>query len=117
MLFRSPGQAWLALALLLAALCGSTLPNRAQAGSAADEPDARRIVPTANTAAAEGDLDVTTDSAEYCDRLRLKLAAYANPPRIVQELRAEGEQMCREGRIRGGIARLRRALLTMRDEH
>ncbi|MBB3174059.1 hypothetical protein FHR90_001895 [Endobacter medicaginis] len=113
---RQAGQAWLALGLLLLALCGSTLSQRADAQADG------RITPAGPTVQAAtpegGELDVTTDSAEYCQRLHAKLDAYVNPPRIVQELRSEGEEMCRAGRFRGGIARLRRALLAMRDaEH
>ena len=65
-----------------------------------------------------GPMRVTTDTAEYCAQLaeRVARAQLARPPTaprdrraLVEELAAEGEQMCAAGRIRGGLMRLRRA--------
>ena len=124
---RPDGQLWVSLGLLLTALGGVAASQRADAqvegpvdtrvgiGQVARPGEAASPAPAA---AGSDEIDVTTDSAEYCQRLRAKLDAYVNPPRIVQELRVEGEEMCHAGRFRGGIARLRRALLAMRDaEH
>jgi hypothetical protein len=63
---------------------------------------------------------VTTDTPEYCETLaeRVQRAERVRPdvaPKV-QELAAEGHSMCRTGLIRGGLARLRRALLLLRPE-
>jgi hypothetical protein len=63
---------------------------------------------------------VTTDTPEYCQTLAERVAraelARPNAPRQVEELAQEGHQMCSTGRIRGGLVRLRRALLMLRTE-
>ncbi|MBS7810086.1 hypothetical protein [Roseococcus pinisoli] len=60
---------------------------------------------------AERPLRVTTDGAEYCQTLVLRLAASPNAtaelPRFLGE---EGRHLCANGRYRAGIAKLRRAL-------
>jgi hypothetical protein len=69
---------------------------------------------------ASGPLRVTTDTPEYCETLaqRVARAEQARPdaPRRVEELAEEGHQMCTTGLIRGGLVRLRRALLMLRSE-
>ena len=61
---------------------------------------------------------VTSDTAEYCLHLQervselIRLAA-APPPREVSFLSSEGQRMCGQGQTRGGIMRLRRALMLM----
>ena len=64
-----------------------------------------------------GPLRVTTDTVEYCGHLAGRIAVAqrttttANPE--AESLAAQGRHMCEIGRIRGGIARLRRALLML----
>jgi hypothetical protein len=61
---------------------------------------------------------VTTDTPEYClqllDRVsELVRVAETPPPQEVTSLSSEGQRMCDQGKTRGGILRLRRALLMM----
>jgi hypothetical protein len=63
-------------------------------------------------------LEVTTDTPEYCQYLHTKVDSQVHlastpPPREVTDLSAEGERMCEHGQTRGGIMRLRRALLLL----
>jgi hypothetical protein len=66
------------------------------------------------------DVRVTTDTPEYCDTLAERVAraeqARPNAPRQAEELAEEGHHMCASGLIRGGLVRLRRALLMLRTE-
>jgi hypothetical protein len=62
---------------------------------------------------------VTSDSPEYCGELMSRFTgmtkAIATPPPTEAAQRSEeGERMCGQGQTRGGIQRLRRALLIMR---
>jgi hypothetical protein len=63
---------------------------------------------------------VTTDTPEYCDRLadRVAEAEHSQPkaPPQAEELAAEGHHMCAIGLIRGGLARLRRALVMLQPD-
>jgi hypothetical protein len=63
---------------------------------------------------------ITTDTREYCEALAERVARQRlvrpNMPRQVEELAEEGHQMCSAGLIRGGLVRLRRALLMLRSE-
>lgn len=61
---------------------------------------------------------VTSDTPEYClhllDRVsELVRTAATPPPQEVTSLSSEGQKMCDQGQTRGGILRLRRALLMM----
>jgi hypothetical protein len=61
---------------------------------------------------------VTSDTPEYCLRLQDRVSemvrvASAPPPHEVTSLSTEGQRMCDQGQTRGGILRLRRALLMM----
>lgn len=61
---------------------------------------------------------VTTDTPEYClsllDRVsELVRAASTPPPAEVTSLSSAGQQMCNQGQTRGGIMRLRRALMIL----
>ena len=61
---------------------------------------------------------VTSDTPEYCLRLmdrvsELVRVATDPPPQEVTALSSEGQRMCDEGHTRGGILRLRRALMMM----
>ncbi len=63
-------------------------------------------------------LEVTSDTPEYCLRLLDRLSdrvrtAPAPAPHEVTDLSSEGQRMCDQGQIRGGIMRLRRAWLLM----
>jgi hypothetical protein len=63
-------------------------------------------------------LEVTTDTLEYCQYLHTRVDSQVHlastpPPREVTDLSAEGERMCEHGQTRGGIMRLRRALLLL----
>jgi hypothetical protein len=68
-------------------------------------------------AAPPGPLTVTTDTAEYCNSLAGRVAAeQRNRPAAqpeAQRLADEGQRMCDAGLIRGGLTRLRRALLLL----
>ena len=64
-----------------------------------------------------GPLRVTTDTAEYCGHLAGRIATVeqtqpAGHP-TADTLAAEGQHMCAIGHVRGGIARLRRALMLL----
>ena len=61
---------------------------------------------------------VTSDTPQYClhllDRVsELVRVAGSPPPQEVVYLSSEGQRMCDQGQTRGGILRLRRALLLM----
>jgi hypothetical protein len=61
---------------------------------------------------------VTSDTPEYClhllDRVsEMVRGAAAPPPQEVTFLSSEGQRMCHQGQTRGGIMRLRKALLLM----
>jgi hypothetical protein len=62
--------------------------------------------------------EVTTDTPEYCiylqDRVQSQVQLTSSPPPPeVADLSAEGHKMCEHGQTRGGIMRLRRALLLL----
>jgi hypothetical protein len=65
---------------------------------------------------------VTSDSPEFCaqlsDMLRQDVRTHqlAPVPEEVIMLGREGRRMCREGHIRPGIMRIRRALMILRGE-
>ena len=61
---------------------------------------------------------ITTDTPEYClrllDRVSELVRLAATPiPREVTDLTTEGHRMCEHGQTRGGIMRLRSALVLM----
>lgn len=61
---------------------------------------------------------VTSDTPQYClhllDRVsEMVRSAGSPPPQEVTSLSSEGQRMCDQGLTRGGILRLRRALLLM----
>jgi hypothetical protein len=57
---------------------------------------------------------ITSDTMEYCDQLQVRLAKAGASSTEVKRLAAEGRAMCDHGEIRGGIVRLRRALVLQR---
>jgi hypothetical protein len=65
-------------------------------------------------------MEVTSDTPEYClkllDRVSELVRLSAEPaPAEVTMLSTEGDRLCHHGQLRGGILRLRRALLMMED--
>ena len=61
---------------------------------------------------------VTSDTPEYCLHLLDRVSemvriAGSPPPQEVTFLSSEGQRMCDQGQTRGGILRLRRALVLM----
>lgn len=70
--------------------------------------------------AADDATRVITDSPGYCLQLRLMVEEVVRhsstpPPWGVAVLTEQGARMCDQGLIRGGITRLRRALMMMRE--
>ena len=57
---------------------------------------------------------ITTDTVEYCDHLQHMVADRASRLAEVRRLLNDGHRMCDHGEIRGGIARLRKALMLTR---
>jgi hypothetical protein len=67
-----------------------------------------------------GAMPVITDTPEYCWHLAREVAAAQQmargaPPRV-RVLASEGQHMCDAGMVRGGIRRLRSALMLLRNE-
>ena len=62
---------------------------------------------------------VTTDTPRSClqllDEVSEQVRVRANPPEEVTNLSTEGQRMCDQGQTRGGIMRLRRALVLLRQ--
>jgi hypothetical protein len=62
---------------------------------------------------------VTTDTPQYClqllDRVSEMVRVNTHPPQEVTDLSTEGERMCDQGQTRGGIMRLRRALVLLQQ--
>lgn len=66
-------------------------------------------------------MEVTTDTPEYClqlaDRVNsLVEVAATKPSQQVAYLQVEGKRMCEQGQTRGGIMRLRQAILLMKHD-
>jgi hypothetical protein len=66
--------------------------------------------------------EVTTDTPEYCLYLQGRVntlvhEAAAPPAREVTDLSADGQRMCDHGQTRGGIMRLRRALMLIMHDN
>lgn len=59
---------------------------------------------------------VTSDTRAYCLSLSDRIHRYGVMPQEVRELETEGRDLCEQGRVRGGINRLRRALMVLRAE-
>jgi hypothetical protein len=68
--------------------------------------------------AASAPVEITSDTREYCLQLfqrvsnMVRLSANPVPPEVTS-LSNEGEQLCDHGHPKGGILRLRRALMLM----
>jgi hypothetical protein len=70
--------------------------------------------------AADDPTRVITDTPDYCRQLRLMVEevvrrAAIPPPGRATLLAEQGGQMCDQGIIKGGIVRLRRALIMLRE--
>jgi len=67
-----------------------------------------------------GPVPVITDTPEYCWHLAHEVAAAQqmapSTPARVRILAAEGQRMCGTAMVRGGIQRLRRALILLHNE-
>lgn len=72
--------------------------------------------PTGLQWGAEPPVAVTTDTPAFCESLSETVRAEPNPPPDALRLWREGQRMCAEGEILGGVARLRRAVLLSRGE-
>ncbi len=72
------------------------------------------VLAGASPVAADLPMAVTSDTPEYCATLQRLASAAPNASAEVRRLIAEGQDMCDRGEIRGGIARLRRALVVER---
>jgi hypothetical protein len=64
---------------------------------------------------------ITTDTPQYClvllDRVsELVRGLSAPPPQEVTNLSTDGQKMCDQGQTRGGIMRLREALVLLRGQ-
>jgi hypothetical protein len=74
----------------------------------------------AQTESQQTPMEVTTDTPEYChqlaDRVHTLEVASGKPPREVSVLSVEGQKMCDQGQTRGGIMRLRKAILIMKHD-
>ena len=69
-------------------------------------------------AAAEGALRITSDTLAYCQSLRAQVNALMRrdggaASAEVLRLRATGQRLCAEGEVRGGVLRLRGAVLLL----
>ena len=56
---------------------------------------------------------LTSDTPAYCATLVRQVAERHSQSLDVQRLLAEGREMCENGEVRGGIRRLRRALVML----
>ncbi len=109
------------------ASAGAT-PSASSAGYGISAPTVPVAVAIPGAAAGAGSaIRVTSDTAEYCEQLaqlvtRNELAPQAASAKAgshraeIDQLAAEGHDMCEAGKIRGGLLRLRRALLLLRAE-
>ena len=58
---------------------------------------------------------LTTPTADYCAHLNREVGRQPGPPQpSARTLAEEGARMCDRGHYRGGVVRLRRALMIMR---
>jgi len=61
---------------------------------------------------------VTTDTPEYCARMTTQVEARPDLTAEMHRLLDEGRHLCQRGEVRGGIMRLRRAMLLIQGrEH
>ena len=60
---------------------------------------------------------LTSDTPAYCAQLARQIVERHSPVLDVQRLLAEGREMCDRGQIRGGIRRLRHALVLLHHKN
>ena len=72
--------------------------------------------PSSNIPAPDAPAQVTTDTPAFCALLSAKMDQESDASFDALALGAQGKELCANGEIRAGIARLRRALLTARDD-
>ncbi len=61
---------------------------------------------------------VTTDTPEYCERMTERIETCPDLTAEMHRLLDEGRHLCGRGEVRGGIMRLRRAMLLIQGrEH
>ncbi len=65
---------------------------------------------------AQSPMTVTTDTSGYCLSLARRMEDAGAMPPQVRVLWQEGRDMCQRGHIRGGLARLRRAMMIVRGD-
>ncbi len=65
---------------------------------------------------AESPMPVTTDTPDYCLSLARRMEQAGDTRAEVRVLWQEGRDMCQRGHIRGGLARLRRAMMIARGD-
>ena len=65
---------------------------------------------------ADSPMPVTTDTPGYCLSLARRMEDSGNLSPQIRVLWEEGRAMCQHGHIRGGLARLRRAMMIYRGD-
>ncbi len=58
---------------------------------------------------------VTTDTPEYCEHMIVRVETCPDPTAEIRRLLDEGRHLCGRGEVRGGIMRLRRAMLLIQS--
>ncbi len=71
---------------------------------------------SASAAAQKSPMLVITDTPEYCEHLAQVAARHHKAAPDALRLAADGAEMCEHGAVRAGIARVRRALIHIRQE-
>ncbi len=58
---------------------------------------------------------ITSDTPAYCEQLAKKMNALGTMPPHAHALWQQGRALCERGQIRAGLARLRRAMIIVRN--
>lgn len=61
-------------------------------------------------------MQVTTDTPDYCANLAAQIRRAPSAPPEALRLELEGQQLCEQGFVQGGLHRLRRAMAVMREQ-
>ena len=61
-------------------------------------------------------MPVTSDTPSYCLSLAQRMEQAGSMPPQIRVLWEEGRDMCQRGHVRGGLARLRRAMMISRGD-
>ncbi len=72
------------------------------------------IVLASRPAGSQEPMMITTDTMEYCISLADRMASEGEMPPHARVLWRNGRAMCEHGRVRDGLARLRRAMLMIK---